>query len=140
MIPSSFGVCTFLLPFEWHDTVNTLIGHSKEYLISIFNDNLGELVVVVSIVTMLLSVFATFTRPAWIMKNQVFRENLICNPFWFAARFISIPIAMVAVWGDPGRFGLFLKDSQLIVLTLAPKLIILTFIMSLAAPMLLDSE
>ncbi len=138
LIPSSFGVCTFLLPFEWHDTVNTLIGHSKEYLISIFNDNLGELVVVVSIVTMLLSVFATFTRPAWIMKNQVFRENLICNPFWFAARFISIPIAMVAVWGDPGMFGLFLKDSQLIVLNLAPKLIILTFIMSLAAPMLLD--
>ena len=81
---------------------------------------------VVSIVTMLLSVFATFTRPAWIMKNQVFRENLICNPFWFAARFISIPIAMVAVWGDPGMFGLFLKDSQLIVLNLAPKLIILT--------------
>ncbi len=138
VIPSAFGVCAFLLPFEWHDTVNTLIGHGKEYLLSILKDNLGELVVAVSFLTMMLSVAATSTRPHWIMRNQIFRENLICNPFWFAARFISIPIAMIAVWGNPELFGLFLKDSQLIVLNLAPKLIILTFIMSLTAPMLLD--
>lgn len=138
VIPSAFGVCAFLLPFEWHDTVNTLIGHGKEYLLSILKDNLGELVVAVSFLTMMLSVAATSIRPHWIMRNQIFRENLICNPFWFAARFISIPIAMIAVWGNPELFGLFLKDSQLIVLNLAPKLIILTFIMSLTAPMLLD--
>jgi len=72
------------------------------------------------------------------MRSQIFRENLICNPFWFTARFSSIPIAMAAVWGSPDMFGLLLKDAQLIVLNLAPKLIVLTFIMALTAPMLLD--
>ena len=137
-IPSTLGVCAFLLPFEWHGTVNTLIGHCKEYLLTLMKDDLGSLVVAVSVVTMMLSVSATFVRPEWIMRNQVFRENLVCNPFWFIARFSSIPISMVAVWGSPDMFGLFLKDAQLIVLSLAPKLIMLTFIMALTAPMLLD--
>ena len=41
--PFIFRCLYFFIAFEWHDTVNTLIGHSKEYLISIFNDNLGNL-------------------------------------------------------------------------------------------------
>lgn len=86
----------------------------------------------------MLSVTATAVRPDWVIRNQVFRENLICNPFWFIARFSSIPIVMAALWGSPDMFGLLLKDAQLIVLNLAPKLIVLTFIMALAAPMLLD--
>ena len=86
----------------------------------------------------MLSVIATSVRPEWIMRSQIFRENLICNPFWFTARFSSIPIAMAAVWGSPDMFGLLLKDAQLIVLNLVPKLIVLTFIMALTAPMLLD--
>lgn len=132
------GVCAFLLPFEWHGNVNTLIGHSEEYLLTLMKNNLGNLVVTVSFFTVMINVLATSVRPNWIMKNQVFRENLICNPFWFAARFFSLPIAMVAVWGSSEMFGLFFKDAQLIVLKLAPKLIILTLVMSLTAPLLLD--
>ncbi len=138
VIPSTLGVCAFLLPFEWHGAVNTLIGHCKEYLLALLKDQLGILVLIVSFLTMMLSVTATAVRPDWVMKNQVFRENLICNPFWFIARFSSIPIVMAALWGSPDMFGLLLKDAQLIVLNLAPKLIVLTFIMALAAPMLLD--
>ena len=138
IIPSSIGICAFLLPFEWHGAVNTLIGHCKEYLLALLKDQLGNLVLIVSILTMMLSVIATSVRPEWIMRSQIFKENLICNPFWFTARFSSIPIAMAAVWGSPDMFGLLLKDAQLIVLNLVPKLIVLTFIMALTAPMLLD--
>ncbi|MDY9921718.1 MAG: hypothetical protein U2P59_07805 [Synergistota bacterium] len=138
IIPSTLGVCAFLLPFEWHGAVNTLIGHCKEYILALLKDELGILVLIVSFLTMMLSVTATAVRPDWVIRNQVFRENLICNPFWFIARFSSIPIVMAALWGSPDMFGLLLKDAQLIVLNLAPKLIVLTFIMALAAPMLLD--
>ncbi|MDD4160239.1 MAG: hypothetical protein PHO18_04760 [Synergistaceae bacterium] len=138
VIPSTLGICAFLLPFEWHGTVNTLIGHGKEYLLDLLKDQFGNLVLIVSLLTMMLSVAATSIRPEWIMKNQMFKENLICNPFWFVARFASIPIAMVALWGNNEMFGFLFKDAQLIVLNLAPKLIVLTFIMSLTAPMLMD--
>ena len=93
VIPSALGVCAFLVPFEWHGNVNTLIGHCKEYLLTLLKDDLGGLVVAVSLVTVILSVTATAIRPEWIMRNQIFRENLICNPFWFIARFSSIPSA-----------------------------------------------
>jgi len=138
IIPSSIGICAFLLPFEWHGAVNTLIGHCKEYLLALLKDQLGNMVLTVSFLTMILCVAATAIRPDLVMRNQVFRENLICNPFWFTARLSSIPIVIAALWGSPDMFGLLLKDAQLIVLNLAPKLIILTFIMALTAPMLLD--
>jgi len=138
VIPSAFGVCAFLVPFEWHGNVNTLIGHCKEYLLALLKDDLGGLVVAISLVTVILSVTATAIRPEWIMRNQIFRENLICNPFWFIARFSSIPIAMAAAWGNTDIFGFVIRDAQLIVLNLAPKLIILTFIIAMAVPMLLN--
>lgn len=109
-----------------------------EYLLALLKERSGNLVLVVSFFTMMLSVMATSIQPDWIMKNQTFRENLICNSFWFIARFSSIPIVMAAIWGSPEMFGLLLKDARLIVLDLAPKLIVLTFIMALTAPMLLD--
>lgn len=138
VIPSTIGICAFLLPFEWHGTVNTLVGHIKEFSLTLLQDQLGNMVLIISFLTMMLSVAATSVRPDWIMRNQTFRENLVCNPFWFIARFSSIPIVMLAVWGSSDIFGLLLKDAQLIVLNLAPKLILLTFIMALTAPMLLD--
>ncbi len=138
VIPSVLGVCAFLLPFEWHGSFNTLIGHCKEYILTHLKDSLGILTVVVSLVTVALSLTAAVIRPEWIMRSTIFRENLVSNPFWFAARISSLPISIAAVWGNTDIFGLFLRDAQLIVLTLVPKLIILTFVMALAAPMLLD--
>lgn len=138
MIPSTLGISAFLFPFEWHGTFNTLVGYCMEYLLVLLTDQSGELVLIVSFFTMMLSVMAALIRPNWIMKSQIFSENLICNAFWFIVRFSSILIVMVAVWGSPEMFGLLLKDARLIVLHLAPKLIVLTFIMALTVPMLLD--
>lgn len=138
IIPSIVGICAFLFPFEWQGGVNTLIGHGKEYILSVLENHLGILVLAVSSMSIVLSVVATVLKPHWIIRNQIFSENLICSPFWFAARLFSLPVAMLAVWGEPGTFGVLLKDAQLVVLTLAPKLIVLTFVMAFAAPMLLD--
>ena len=71
------------------------------------------------------------------MKNQVFRENLICNPFWFAARFISIPIAMVA-YGEIRVCSTVSEGFAADRTESCAKADHPDFIMSLAAPMLLD--
>lgn len=138
VIPSLLGACSFLLPFKFYGEVNTLLGHAKELILNAMGNHTGDLVLFVSLAVTALSVTATSVRPEWIMRSRPLRENIICSPFWLAFRFLSVPLVMAALWGDPAQLGNFLKDVQLIVLNLAPKLIVLTVILSLTAPMLLD--
>lgn len=137
-IPSSIGICAFLIPFRLRGEMNTVIGHAKEHLMVTFQNDLSIIVVSLCFSVVILSVMALSLRPPWIVKSHILSENLLGAPVWFVSRICSLPIAMIVLWGEPETFGGFLKYAEIIVVNLAPKLIMLTIVLSLTAPLLLD--
>ncbi len=132
------GIFAFMLPFPLHGKINTLIGHTKESLLIRFNDDLGIIIVMLCFFIVTLNVIAVSLRPQWILSNPLFSENLLHGPLSFTSRFCSLPIAMLVVWGTPEMFGVFIKYAEITVINLAPRLFILTLVISITAPLLLD--
>lgn len=118
--------------------MNTFIGHTEENLLRIFHDHLGIIVCAMCFVVMFSSLMCLVFRPARVLRDEMLYESLMGEPIWIVARCLSLPIAMLVVWGDPETFGVFLKYASLIVSHIAARLFFLALILSFLAPLLLD--
>lgn len=137
-MPSFFGVWSFLVPFSIQGETNTLIGHVKEFFLDKLQAHLGVAVVAMCFFVVFSSIMAISLKPKWIMADEHLYESLVGEPFWLLVRCLSLPIAMFVVWGDYTTFGVFLKCAVMVVNHLAARLLILSIILALAAPLLLD--
>lgn len=127
-----------LIPFPVHGEMNTVVGHAKEFLMRRFESDLGTIVLALSFSLVMLTIFSFALRPEWITKSRTLSENILGGPLGLVARFCALPIAVFVVCGEPERFGVFFQYASIIVLQLAPRLVMLTVVLSLTAPLLLD--
>lgn len=118
--------------------MNTFIGHTEENLLRFFHDYLDMIVCVMCFVVMFSSMLCLVFRPARVLRDEMLYESLMGEPIWIIARCLSLPIAMLVVWGDHETFGVFLKYASLIVNHIAARLFFLALILSFLAPLLLD--
>ncbi len=138
IIPSLIGIWMFLVPFSFNGSMNTFIGHFKEYLMSVLHFYMPFAVFGVSLSVVLSSLFSLCLKPRFAEKHEVFYECLYGGPFWYTVRFAAMVISVIVIWGDASVFGVFLKYAEMIVFHLVTRLLVLTLVLSLTAPLLLD--
>lgn len=144
VIPSLLGIVIFLVPFSLHGEVNTLIGHSKELLLTLIGGRQHLVVVIVSFAAASLTIASRFFAQKWIIEGRMLSESLDCAPLWFAARICSLPVAIAVLFGaDFGSgcgafFSLFVEKATFIVNFIAVRLVVLALVLGLWAPLILD--
>lgn len=137
-IPSFIGIWMFMVPFSFHGSVNTFIGHFKEYLMLSLYAYMPFVIFAVALVVILSNLLSLYFKPKFFERHIVFAECLHGGPFWYTVRFAAMIISCIVIWGDSSVFGVFLSYAEMIVLHLVTKLLLLTFVLSLTAPLLLD--
>ncbi|MEG1799718.1 MAG: hypothetical protein RR214_05980, partial [Synergistaceae bacterium] len=137
-VPSLIGIFMFLTPFPISGVTNTFVGHLKEYLLASLHNYLGLAVMSMSFLVSAVSLYIMLKRPSWVYKNHIFSEHLACSPLGFCVRFISLALSASVVFGFYGPFGSIMTFAENIVVHLVPRLIVLVFVLSLTAPLLLD--
>lgn len=138
LIPSLIGGWAFLIPFHLRGEMNTLIGHAEENLLRIFHEYLSMTICAMCFVVMLSSLVCVYMRPDRVLKDEMLYESLMGESIWIVARSLSLPIALVVVWGNYEYCGDFLKYASMIVNHIAARLFFLALILSILAPLLLD--
>ena len=138
IIPSTLGVCMFLIPFPAAGAANTFVGHIKEYILILLHNYLGVAVMSIALVVSMLSLYIMVIRPSWVYENHIFSEHLACTPLGFFVRLFSLVISAVVVFGLPGALGDSIKFAEIIVVHIVPRLVVLVIVLSLTAPLLLD--
>ena len=142
--PSLLGIFVFLVPFSLHGGPNTLLGHFKEALLSLFAGREPAIAAAVSSAAAVLALAAKFFRPAWIVRDEILHENLTGGPVWFAARVLSMPAAL-CVWlgaermAELGGFAaVFAEEASFIVCGMTPRLVALAVVLGLLSPLVMD--
>ena len=76
IIPSTLGVCMFLIPFPAAGAANTFVGHIKEYILILLHNYLGVAVMSIALVVSMLSLYIMVIRPSWVYETQIFSAHL----------------------------------------------------------------
>lgn len=141
-VPSVIGILIFLVPFQLDSQTNTLIGHTKEFLAHAGFLNYHALVAAIASVTAALAVIHRCFRPRWIEEDHILRESLEGGALWFIARVCACPIALAAFFLSPqagaGASAGFLSNAVFMTDHVAPRLVLLSVLMGLFAPLIMD--
>ncbi len=85
-----------------------------------------------------------FFRPRWITEDPLLHENFDGGAVWLAVRIFAFPTALF-VWfgsaryiGTAGAVGQFAASASLMVNHVAPRLIVLAFLLGIFAPLIMN--
>lgn len=144
-VPSLLGVAVFLVPFSLNGNMNTLLGHMKEFLLSLFAGHQPLIAAAVTTTGAALAVAAKFFNPPWIVRDEILHENLTGGALWFSARVLAMPIAL-SVWligmeraSDFGPLvSAFVSEASFIAYNMTPRLVALAIILGILSPLVMD--
>ena len=95
VIPSLLGVLIFLTPIPWDGHLTIGIGIITSWVRRLLGDYGLHLVVLLTVVTSVMTLVATYIRPAWTQNNAELRNLFNVPPVWVLLRLTGMVFALV---------------------------------------------
>lgn len=96
LLPSLVGIGMFLIPFTFDGTINVGMGILADLLMSLLENSLPAIAVIVFWISSVITIFVKAARPAWAEQGP-FHEMFDVGPLWLAMRLAGTLLATMTL-------------------------------------------
>lgn len=138
LIPSLIGAVVFLLPIPMNGSLNTILGIVIDWGKAVLKPALPCAAMVLVVLSALVSLWATVSKPGKIAKDQFWGPLLIVKPFWLASR-VAGAVLYILIYFKVGPEIIWNMDNGGTPgVLLAPALLIIFAVLAGVVPLLTD--
>lgn len=101
LIPSLFGIIMFLLPVSYQGAISTPVGVISEWLVGVLAPALPYVVVTITVVSALVSLWVKLLKPAFILNRPALKAHFAPSNFYLFWRVVGAIAAVMILneWG-----------------------------------------
>ncbi len=137
-IPSLLGLILFVIPLPYGGNFTIGVGYMADLFRASYGEFLPGLMTVVVIISAVLSLFATFAKPGFIMQRPFLKDLLVVGPLWLISRVLGAFFILLTFYTIGPDFITSGATGGTILYELLPTLATWFFFAGFLLPLLLD--